>query len=96
MKKERETRQGSLLGCLVFLLLFAAYGFFSGLLADYFFNQRFVAYLILAALSLALTGALLGLALRKKEEAALFEGTAPVVINIGDCSTPANIAAATR
>ena len=46
-----------------FLVTFAVLGFFSGLLADYFINQRFVAYLILAALSLALTAAVQALPL---------------------------------
>lgn len=41
----------------LFLVLFAAYGFFSGVLAIYFINRRFVAYLILAAAALALTAA---------------------------------------
>ena len=37
-----------------FLLLFTAQGFFSGVLADYFINRRFVAYLLLSLAALAL------------------------------------------
>ena len=38
-----------------FLLLFTAVGFFSGVLADYVINRRFVAYLLLSLAALALT-----------------------------------------
>lgn len=39
----------------LFLILFAAFGFFSGVLAEYFLNRRFISYLVLAALALLIT-----------------------------------------
>ena len=39
----------------LFLVLFAALGFLSGLLTEFFINRRFVSYLILAALALLLS-----------------------------------------
>ena len=60
----------------LFLILFAAFGFFAGLLADFLINRRFAAYLLLALLALLITalcqivplwifrGAALGLLLR--------------------------------
>ena len=39
----------------LFLILFPAFGFFAGVLADYFLNRRFIAYLLLAALALLIT-----------------------------------------
>ena len=38
-----------------FLVLFSAYGFFSGVLAEHVINRRFLSYLILAVLALLLT-----------------------------------------
>ena len=38
-----------------FLILFAVLGFFAGVLADYFINRRFVAYLLMTAFALLLT-----------------------------------------
>ena len=40
----------------LFLVLFTAYGFLSGLLADYLINRRFVSYLLLTAIVLVFTG----------------------------------------
>ena len=42
-------------GLLVFLVLLPAFGFLSGVLADFLINRRFTSYLILAALALLLT-----------------------------------------
>ena len=39
----------------LFLILFTAFGFFSGVLADYFLNRRFISYMLLAALALVIT-----------------------------------------
>ena len=39
----------------LFLILLAAVGFFSGVLADFLINRRFVAYLLLSAAALLLT-----------------------------------------
>lgn len=39
----------------LFLVLFSALGFLSGLLTEFFINRRFVSYLILSALALVLT-----------------------------------------
>ena len=39
----------------LFLVLFAAIGFFSGLLTEFFINRRFVAWLMLSVLALLLT-----------------------------------------
>ena len=47
----------------LFLVLFPAIGFLSGLLADYLINRRFVAYLLLAALALLITALLQALPL---------------------------------
>lgn len=39
----------------LFLILFSAYGFLSGLLTEFFINCRFIAYLLLAAVALLFT-----------------------------------------
>lgn len=39
----------------LFLLLFTAFGFFSGLLSDFLINRRFVSYLLLSAAALLIT-----------------------------------------
>ena len=39
----------------LFMVLFAAIGFFSGLLTEFFINRRFVAWLLLSVLALVLT-----------------------------------------
>lgn len=39
----------------LFMVLFAVIGFFSGLLTEFFINRRFVAWLLLAVLALVLT-----------------------------------------
>jgi len=39
----------------LFTLLFLAFGFFAGLLAEYFINRRFLSYVLLSALALLLT-----------------------------------------
>lgn len=39
----------------LFTVLFTAFGFFSGLLTEYLINRRFIAWLLLAVLSLAVT-----------------------------------------
>ena len=44
----------------LFLLLFAAFGFFSGLLAEYLINRRFLPFVLLSALALLLTAAVQG------------------------------------
>ena len=57
-----------------YLITFAVLGFFAGLMADYFINRRFVAYMLLTALSLALTAAVQTVplwALRDAEASAL-------------------------
>ena len=40
-----------------FLVLFAVFGFFSGVLAEFLINRRFVAYLLVTAAALVLTAA---------------------------------------
>ena len=42
----------------LFLVLLPAFGFLSGLLADFLINRRFVSYLLLAAIALILTALL--------------------------------------
>ena len=67
------------LGCLwsmagspvLFLVLLPAFGFLSGLLADFLINRRFLAYLLLAALALLVTALLQALPLW------VFRGAAP-------------------
>ena len=39
----------------LFLILFAVFGFFAGLLAEFFINRSFVSYLLLAAAALLIT-----------------------------------------
>ncbi len=47
----------------LFLVLLPAFGFFSGLLADFLINRRFVSYLLLAAAALLVTALLQALPL---------------------------------
>ena len=59
----------------LFLVLLPAFGFLSGLLAEFLINRRFVSYLILAAAALAVTALLQALPLwifRGAEPRALF------------------------
>ena len=58
----------------LFLVLFAAFGFFAGVLADFLINRRFVSYLIVTAAALLLTAAFQILPLW------IFRGTALAVL----------------
>jgi len=55
----------------LFLVLFPVFGFFSGMLADFLINRRFISYLILAVAALVITALLQALPLW------IFRGTDP-------------------